>query len=146
MSQAIQGELARDRRPGRVLVIAANLARDVEAPLLPLGGTVAQRGKGNAKLGVPASVVPPSRYAPTAVPIDVEAATRPALQTPIHAAAALALVRQLPVVLDPGGVRTEDEAVLFVFERVEDQFYGIALIEIVVADRLAHYDPRRLGV
>src|SRR5438876_257076 len=52
-----QRELARNERPERFFILAADRAHEVESPRLLLTRSVAQCGEGNAEIGIPASRV-----------------------------------------------------------------------------------------
>ena len=148
--QPVQVELARQRRPVRLLVPVPDVALEVDSPRLHGAGRVAQRAERNRELGRPADVGDLGRHLPDAVPVQVEPAPRAALllaARPLHeaaaeAAAALPLVGQLPVVLEPGRVRPEHEPVLLIPVGVEDDLEAVGLDQRRVAPRVRDDDRR----
>ena len=76
---------------------------------------------------------------PIGVPIEVESAPRATL-------AALPFAGHLTVVLDSERIGAEDERVLSVVERIEEDLNRVGLGELGVAAALADDNPVRLGV
>ena len=139
-----QRELARDERPERFFILAADRAHEVESPRLLLTRSVAQCGEGNAELGIPASRVHRRLHGPRAIPVEIEAAERPgagARLTRELNPATLAFVHDLRVVLDGRRCRREDESVLPVVIGVEQDPEVVALGYVAVADLFAGDDP-----
>ena len=137
--EAVEVELAGDRGPERLLVPAADLARDVEPPdrVVP----VPERVEGDPELRVPALAVAARRDVPGSVPVLVEAAAgaglHPALRVETAAekeAASLSLVGDLAVVLDPRRRRPEHERVLVVVVRIEREQNRVGLGDLGVPD------------
>ena len=139
--QPVQVELARQRRPVRLLVPVADVALEVDAPRLDGARRVAQGAERDGELGRPRDVGDLRRHLPHAVPVQVEPAPRAALllaagpldEAAADASAALALVGELPVVLEPGRVRPEHEPVLLVAVGVEDDLEAVGLDQRRVA-------------
>ena len=146
--EAIQGVLARDGRPERALVAAADVPLEVHAPDLIGAAREAQRPERDRELRRPAGAVDGRAHFPRRVPVQVEAGARARhlrLARP-EAAAALALIRDLTVVLDAGRVRAEDEPVEAVAVRVEDHPEAVGVVERRVAPRVRHDDRVGLAV
>ena len=151
--EAVQGVLPRQRRPVGLLVAEADVALEVHPPGLHVGRWIAQRAERDRNLRRPADVGDAGGHLPHAVPVHVQPAARPALlpavaRTPAPAAAepaaALPLVGQLPVVLDPGRVGPEDETVQAVVVGVEDDPEAVGLGQIGVAPAVGRDDRRRV--
>ena len=136
--QPVQIELARQRRPERPFVALPNVALEVDAPrLYPRRSGSAGSGTECANSAVQPISVIARRHLPGAVPVQVEAAARsplllaaarapaPAAASSSHAAAALAFVGDLAVILHAGRVGAEDEPVLLVQVRVEDDLEAV---------------------
>ena len=139
-----QRELARDERPERFFILAADRAHEVEPPRLLLARRVAQRGEGNAELGIPAGRVHRRGHGPRPVPVEIEAAERPGAGARLPRKlnpATLALVHDLRVVLDRRRRGGEDETVLPVVIGVEQDPKVVALGDVAVAHFFARDDP-----
>ena len=120
----VQVELARERGPEHLFVLGTDIPLEVHTPGLIVRGRVAQRAKRDSDLGGPALVVNLGTHLPDSVPVQVEAAPR--------ATAALPLVGELPVVLDPSGIGTEHETVQTVMVGVENDPKAIGLGQVRV--------------
>ena len=118
-----------ERRPVGALAMPLDVPEEVHAPRLRRR-PVAQRAQRNPELGRPAGLGDARLDFPAAVP----------------ARRGIALVADLRVVLDPGGVGAEDEAVLLIAVRVEDDLERIHLAETGVAARVGRHDLRRIAV
>ena len=146
--QPVEVELAGQRRPVRLLVPVADVALEVDAPRLDGARRVAQGAERDGELGRPPDVGDLRRHLPHAVPVQVEPAPRAALllaagpldEAAADASAALALVGELPVVLEPGRVRPEHEPVLLVAVGVEDDLEAVGLDQRRVAPRVRDDD------
>ena len=144
-----QTELARDERPERFLVLAADRAHEIESPRLHLAGPISQRRKRNAELGVPACRVDRRGDGPRAVPIEVEPSERtrhhPRLARELDAAT-FSFVDDLCVILDSRRRGREDKAVLPIVVGIEHDAEVVALRDVAVADLLAANDSCRVTV
>src|SRR3954469_700336 len=144
-----QAVLPRNERPERLFVLAANRAHEVQTPRLGLRGAIAQRRKRNAELGVPPGRVDRGGDGPGGVPIEIEPAERtggrPRLPRQLNAAT-LALVHDLPVVLDPRRGGGEYEAVLPIVIGIEHHAEIVALGDVAVPYALTGNDASSLPV
>src|SRR5262249_31316929 len=127
---------------------------EVQPPRLHRAGRVPDAAEGNGELGAPANVAGLRTHDPRGVPVQVEATARtgllveagPRAAAAAHHARALTLVCDLPVVLEPGRVGAEHEAVLPVLVRVDDDLEAVDVGEGRITPRIAEHDPARLRV
>ena len=127
-----------------------DVPREVDAPDLRRR-SVAQGAQRNRELGVPAGRGQLRLHFPARVPVDVDPGARSpgvaAAETTGRAGAErLALVPHLRVVLDPGHVRAEDEAVLTIVVRVEDHPERVHRVEARITPRIRRDDAGGIGV
>ena len=118
-----------DGRPEGLFVAAADLALQVDPEIHVVPGLEAQRAPGNGHLGVPPLFVPGGVYVPHAVPVRQDVGIEASFRT--------ALVAHLGVIAGAVRVGGEENAVLPVHERVQDD------LEVVVVRQVAV--PRHLG-
>ena len=145
----------RCRRPQRFLVPPPQVAGDVEPPNQILAGPIAQRAKRDLHLRFPAAHGHLGAHAPHGVPIEVgsrrsaalrsAAASSPAARSAGRTAAAvLSRLADLCVVLDPRRRGAEDERVLPVVKRVEQDLDRVGVEQLAVPAVLRQHNP--LGV
>src|SRR5439155_3031030 len=147
--QAVDVELPWNERPVGVLVLAPDAAPHVQPPRLAIAAGVAQGAERDAEFGVPAERIDGRAHRPVGVPVDVEAAHRTrdrAVLARLLETATLPLLGDLSVVLDTGRRRGEDEPVLAIEVRVEDQGNVVAVLERDVADFFAGHDRVRIAI
>ena len=142
----IEVELPRDGGPVGFLVLAADVALEIDAPHLVRGRRVTQGLERDGELGHPAELRGLGAHFPRAVPVEVESAPRSRLLVAGQTAAALAFIGDLSVVLHTRGVGAEDEPVLDVLEGVEDHPEAVRVVERAVAPRVRDDDLRRIAV
>ena len=137
-----------DRRPVHLLALAADVTREVHAPGLRRR-SVAKRAERNPELGRPPLVGDQRLHGPRAVPVDVQTAAGAARRPSERRRAArlcFTLVPDLCVVFHAERVGAEDEAVLMIEVRVEDDLERVHVVQARVAARVSRDDLRRLRV
>src|SRR5262249_42746002 len=147
--QTKQAVLDRQRSPERPLIAPPDVPLEVQPPRLHRAGRVPDAAEGNGELGAPANVAGLRTHDPRGVPVQVEATARtgllveagPRAAAAAHHARALTLVCDLPVVLEPGRVGAEHEAVLPVLVRVDDDLEAVDVGEGRITPRIAEHDP-----
>ena len=120
--------LAAEVGPERGLVLAPDVALEVQAPDRAVR-SVPETAEGNRHLRAPAEGAARRPHCPGGVPVQIGAAGTAAA----GGTAATSLVRELAVVLDARDVRPEDETVLPVAVRVENDPEAVLVLEHGVA-------------
>ena len=146
--QTIEVELPGNRRPKRALVLAADVALEVDAPRLIGARGIPQRAERDRELGGPALIGGLRAHLPRRVPVDVESSAAAAR---LHLAAALttaalAFVGDLGVVLDAGRIGAEHEPVLTIAIGVHDHLEAVGVVQRRIAARVRHDDAGRIAV
>ena len=145
---ALKGITTRDRRKIDLFVLVPDVAHDIDAPRAVCPRAVPQGFQRDGELGFPAAFGDVRAHSPVGIPVRVECPQLAALRSGAAGgdkgiARRLALSHHLAVVLDPERVGPEDERVLPVVERIEEDLERIGFGEVGIPAALA--DDNRVG-